>query len=441
MKVKKVQIFLISVFACACSEIETTNLELNGIKVSDAKHWYDANKSQKSRLQISEDIEWSSSEVFQINGVTVVKANVKYTGGRIGGKIWDSQDLNYFGKKSEADLNISEKIEVRLESGYYSAKRIVSIPLSSGENLNDKTASFSGYIIESDISGEFIKGSIVMGGKTVGLLLDKMVSNSKADARITCIDVVVDWYQTVCSEFGCHTSYLDSDTYTFCGDDGKSGGGSGTGESGGSSSSTTQSPDLSKITASNKLTRDQTQRLNQALAEFIKKCGGLSVYNNLTRLGVKINFKTSTEISEPANFNYATSSITFRDLGSINEGSLAEELFHAYQNAFYPGGLAIYTNKGRSNIEYEAKLFYDINNGGICCMVFQGSQVYTHYFNWLYEKTNGFTTYPDNFQTLSDKYFYFLEEFKKEKASYNYPTDINLKPLALLHANGPCNSN
>lgn len=73
-------------------------------------------------------------------------------------------------------------------------------------------------------------------------------------------------------------------------------------------------------------------------------------------------------------------------------------------------------------------------------MVFQGSSVYTEYFNWLYDKTNGFNYYPETYSKIEDKYFYFLEEFKKEKPSYNYPTNNGLKPLALLNANRPCNN-
>lgn len=115
---------------------------------------------------------------------------------------------------------------------------------------------------------------------------------------------------------------------------------------------------------------------------------------------------------------------------------MREELYHGYQDAYYPGGTSQYINVGRSNIEFEAHLFKDIvsalETGGGVTGVPLGNPKHEEYTLWLrYELTNNYTSYPK--QINLDKYFYFLESFKQSYPKYNYPTRPDLYPNALMN--------
>lgn len=108
-----------------------------------------------------------------------------------------------------------------------------------------------------------------------------------------------------------------------------------------------------------------------------------------------------------------------------------EELFHAYQDKYYPNGIWGYTGVGRSNIEFEAKVLRDID-----CLIREKLGVFAiqqdpSYILWLNELVSD-NKYPVSYSEISDKYFYFLEIFKAERPEYNSPTDPNLTPQALF---------
>lgn len=58
-------------------------------------------------------------------------------------------------------------------------------------------------------------------------------------------------------------------------------------------------------------------------------------------------------------YNPNNKSITIKDIKSFNSYAFVHELFHAYQDAFYKGGIAQYSlgKPGFCNIEFECNLF------------------------------------------------------------------------------------
>jgi hypothetical protein len=163
----------------------------------------------------------------------------------------------------------------------------------------------------------------------------------------------------------------------------------------------------------------------------------LAVYNYFIEHDIKFNFKTNPNQSAPAAFNYTDMSITFTSLATIEEGTFAEELFHGYQNHFYPGEFALVSTNGsfgRANIEFEAKLFYDFVNAGArrCCIALRVDPIASQYTDYVLTKSNDSSQLPTTYGSFSDQYFYFMEKFVLEKPGYNY-INPNKLPTALIN--------
>ncbi len=130
---------------------------------------------------------------------------------------------------------------------------------------------------------------------------------------------------------------------------------------------------LKKIT----MTDTQKSKLNQALSEFIHEgCMQDALYNTLVDNRVYLDFGMMPS-SNPASYRTEIKGITFANTESITSASLKEELFHAWQDAYYPGGTFQYgkdtqgnKSPGYANIEFEAKIFKDIIMPLYCCMAF-----------------------------------------------------------------------
>lgn len=84
---------------------------------------------------------------------------------------------------------------------------------------------------------------------------------------------------------------------------------------------------------------------------------------------------------------------------SLNAITIAEELFHVYQDRPYPNGTDNYTTKGRINIEFEAKVWRDLmilsmsgptGTGPSCCSPVNNVQE-LNYLNWLISISNNGT--------------------------------------------------
>lgn len=189
---------------------------------------------------------------------------------------------------------------------------------------------------------------------------------------------------------GCYTVYSTSG----CGEEnpsgpGWSGGGGGSGGStgpggGGGSGSDGGLPmlqdDLSvqSIASTINLSGVQKARLEQALKEMLLLCGNMKLMGYLQSNNLKLGFSMNSSTNGVGGYNYQTGNISFMSSSSIRRDVLQEELFHGYHNHYYSGGLAAIVennNYGRSNIEFEAKLYADIlrvMNNEICCMTVQG---------------------------------------------------------------------
>ena len=75
--------------------------------------------------------------------------------------------------------------------------------------------------------------------------------------------------------------------------------------------------------------------------------------------GIKITIKYNSKIGYSAMYNPNNKSITIKDAKSFSSYAFVHELFHAYQDAFYNGGIAQYSlgKPGFCNIEFECNLF------------------------------------------------------------------------------------
>lgn len=123
-----------------------------------------------------------------------------------------------------------------------------------------------------------------------------------------------------------------------------------------------------------------------------------ALYDQLVNKEVKIDFRmypNPTENSAAANYDPRYKSISFRENNTITKESLKEEFFHAFQDAFYPGGTAQYGkdsqgNKlpGNVNVEFEAKVFNDLTGGGFVSAFFkyetaEEQNAYNNYMKWI----------------------------------------------------------
>ena len=194
-----------------------------------------------------------------------------------------------------------------------------------------------------------------------------------------------------------------------------------------------QQTELEKIMKCEELSDVQLNQLGSVLAEYLSNCLNIQVFGYINDNQKKFCFKIGSTSGEQGSYNYTNSDFSFADTEAINSTVFGEELYHAYQDLYY-GGLSQFNNIGRSNIEFEAKLYHDLTHNGICCLVFSNSTVQTEYLLWLIEITDDFQRMP-NWSELTQYYFHYLEQFIIDKPDYNYPIDYNMTPNALLNLN------
>ena len=156
--------------------------------------------------------------------------------------------------------------------------------------------------------------------------------------------------------------------------------------------------------------------------------------DELRSSGTKLRYEINSNLNSPGGFNPNTNTIQFKSTSDINYNTVLEEFYHAYQH--YKVGIGKYMNeppyKGRSNIEFEAKLYHDITMA-----ITQPDEGFTYfggfgeYSNWIFEITENWTRYP-SWEQMQSEYYRFLEEFIQYNPNYNYPIDYELKPDTLL---------
>lgn len=158
--------------------------------------------------------------------------------------------------------------------------------------------------------------------------------------------------------------------------------------------------------------------------------------------GLSYKVRINTDQKTSGGYDPRSQTISFRSEKDINYNVLLEELFHVFQDQLE--GLEKFTNKatqykGRSNIEFEAKLYADLTNlvnqqfllaDLEITFQFLGSNK-PDYAEWLIELTDEFKTYP-SWETLEADYLSRLRKFVAEKPGYAFPIDEAIKPKAML---------
>ena len=161
-----------------------------------------------------------------------------------------------------------------------------------------------------------------------------------------------------------------------------------------------------------------------------------SLYKALVNKSVQLYFGINTSAS-PASYHPESKGITFANTESITSASLKEELFHAWQDAYYPGGISQYgkdtqgnKSEGYVNIEFEAKFFKDLLNNpemyNGCCYAFSNyydypKGVYDEYQNWIYGIRDS-----ENISFQDNDYQRWLKLFQQYDTNYTSPMSNDL---------------
>lgn len=184
---------------------------------------------------------------------------------------------------------------------------------------------------------------------------------------------------------------------------------------------------LSQLIKSHSLTDQQLSKLDIALGELIKEgCMQKALYDALVSKNVKLNFGMAAGVTAPASYDPRDRSIKFKNNNSITKDNLKEELFHAWQDAFYSGGIWQYRETGKVNIEFEAKVFKDIarNLDYGCCYIFGEDHIprdiNIEYNSWI----ESIQSNPG--LLLNEDYRRWLDLFNQYYPNYSSPKNNNL---------------
>ncbi len=186
------------------------------------------------------------------------------------------------------------------------------------------------------------------------------------------------------------------------------------------------------------LTNEEKVKLSQAFDDLISWCMYQQLYNHLVSNGTSITFVNNPNRNTAAGYNPETNTIQFKGTSNMIAINLAEELFHAYQNSYYPEGLSISTTEGRADIEFEAKVFGDIECSlrfGICGSTL-GSEEYD---KWIIFITDNYSSIPSwdkllerSPSTGNKNYWDFLFDFSRAGIGYNYTPTYQI-PNAMIY--------
>ena len=186
---------------------------------------------------------------------------------------------------------------------------------------------------------------------------------------------------------------------------------------------------------------DQQNKLREVFKQII----GLPVHRkfvNILRSRVKLKYRIDPNQDTPGGYDPASKTIKFKSQDYVNYYVLLEEIFHAYQD--YVEGISKYAysldRKGRSNIEFEAKLYADVTLyrnldyvvGDLQLPVLILGSNTDEYLTWLKNVTSDHTKYP-KWDDLKAEYYNRVEKFRQEKPDYNFPVDRTLQPKTFLH--------
>ena len=193
----------------------------------------------------------------------------------------------------------------------------------------------------------------------------------------------------------------------------------------------TECPLFISISRRNNLNPTQTLLLEDALKELIGVCSDEYIYNEFVDQGMKFNFEMDSSLDGFAGYDPVSKTFSFLNNDAISSGKLKEEFFHAFQDAFYPGGTSQYGTTGKVNIEFEAKFYRDITAANCCSAFYDTSApqaVLKQYTTWVQ------SLQVNPLSILSKDYQKWLKLFNQYTNSYNSPLSSNLSyPHAIDH--------
>ncbi len=183
------------------------------------------------------------------------------------------------------------------------------------------------------------------------------------------------------------------------------------------------------------LTSSQKTTLEFELGKMLEVCALERIYLEIKNRGIKLNFRTG--VGNPANYNPWDKTISFYNETNITYLNLAEQLFHAYQDVAYTGGISQYTwQAGHHNIDLEAKMLMDIvyrcvnlpcntSISGVTASGFSGS--WTDFINRITQNGTFVPRSALSAQNLAI-YYEFLRKYSADKgpqwASYSMPPNV-----------------
>jgi hypothetical protein len=186
------------------------------------------------------------------------------------------------------------------------------------------------------------------------------------------------------------------------------------------------------------LTETEQITLNDIIVEFNSfHCLNQAISDFLDNADVSLKFDIDPDIPHDGNaaYNAETKTVSFLNEDEITFNNLWEEMFHAYQDAYYPGGTSQYNDEGSLNIEFEAKVFKDLLKLG-CCFAFHADNN-----DPLYQKIVG--DYNIEFLTAirttkninQDEYAKYIEYFGIYNTQYDHAnySDALESPDALIN--------
>ncbi|MBW1614439.1 MAG: hypothetical protein JRJ57_10815 [Deltaproteobacteria bacterium] len=360
---------------------------------------------------------------------------------------------NYFIRSSKSPYNMNLQASSFLMvnkgiDGSMQGEIIYLIPDGQASRFDKGVQScFSGTIVTESLHGEFLaayicqpNGSVMHYVNSEGKASLKKTNTKGLDCwtyelwQITSIDGGETWSDPTLISSHTECYYIPDMYYFEVADDYYDLGGGGGGES--------PSQSFRPLTA------DESEMLESVRINISQDCATNNVVNSVWS---SLSFNAISSLATPAQYNVTNNTITFNNSSSINANAILEELFHAYQNTIYPGGIGQYSmgEPGFTNLEFEAKLFKDIYyytelyvngndetlmNGESGSIGFPNQQM-GEYGAWVLQIAyEGFT--PTLMQQYSTMLGYF-NQYSTPYGGYLLP-DLDT-PLAIIQSKYGCN--
>lgn len=313
-----------------------------------------------------------------------------------------------------------------------------------------KRTPFSGKVIIEDVNGEFKKGYVLDEGRQVQEFMPPSQSGRTSDwdcfliaTYISCAYVPSIGFYADCkwmyNEYSCYTSGSGGGGYSTI----IQGGFNSYGGGGGNHPRPYigEYPDnLFKIyKLSSTLDAAQKFPVNEILYFYLRNCLNSIIYANIVASGWKFNFSVDPGIPGMGSYNPINNDFKFKETEAIVNDVFTEEIFHAYQNTYYPNGTTQYLGKdtpGRVNIEFEAWIMNDImgttgvNSSTGCCFASDDSA----YAVWLRDVVTASGTKWPTWSAMQPEYCYWMDRFRQKYPQYDSPIRYDMPPNAFLTA-------